>query len=65
MTDSEIFEPFREYLLAERRGLLTRLDEIERLLGVYPRTSAVRKEYSRKMKNKNKESLNSPREDDG
>lgn len=46
MTD-EIFQPFRNYLEAKRRSLLTELDEIEKLIGISPRTVELRKWYER------------------
>ena len=46
MTD-EIFQPFRAYLEAKRRSLLTELDEIEKLIGISPRTAEIRKRYNR------------------
>jgi len=42
MTDT--MKPFYDYLGKERQALLTKLDAIERMLGVSPRTAEIRKQ---------------------
>ena len=45
MTD-EIMKPFYDYLEKERQALLTKLDSIERIMGVSPRTAELRKRHN-------------------
>jgi len=39
----ELLQPFYEYLQAERRALLAKLDSIERLMGISPSTAELRR----------------------
>ena len=45
MTD-EIMKPFYDYLEKERQALLTKLDAIERIMGISPRTAEIRKKHN-------------------
>jgi len=44
--NNELFAPFYKYLEAERKALLTKLDSIERIMGISPRTAEIRKRYN-------------------
>ena len=41
--NDEIMKPFYDYLEKERQALLTKLDSIERIMGISPRTAEIRK----------------------
>ena len=42
---SELLQPFYDYMDQRRRILLDELEQIERLIGVSPRTSEIRRRY--------------------
>ena len=46
MKSDDILKPFYEYLQLERRALLTKLDSIERVLGISPRTAELRRQHN-------------------
>ena len=44
--NDEIMKPFYDYLEKERQALLTKLDSIERIMGISPRTAEIRKRHN-------------------
>ena len=43
--NDEIMQPFYDYLEKERQALLTKLDAIERIMGISPRNAEIRRMY--------------------
>ena len=46
MMNDELMKPFYDYLEKERQALLTKLDSIERIMGISPRTSEIRRRHN-------------------
>ena len=43
--NDKLLKPFYDYLEKERQALLTKLDSIERIIGITPRTAEIRRKY--------------------